>query len=102
MRNRWRNMLKLNKACGDSAGILLGVVAKPDNGNKHQQGTNDRVEKELQRCIDSILSAPDTDKKIHRDKNELPEHIKQECIHRHKRSRHGKLQEEQHRIIFLL
>ena len=74
---------------------------QPDDGNEHQQRANQRIQEELNRRVDTILAAPNTDDKVHRDQNQFPKHVEQERVGSHKDASHTKLQEQHKNVEFL-
>ena len=66
-----------------------------DDGDEHQDAAGHRVEDELHRRVDAAVVAPDADEEIHRDEDEVPEHVEQEDVERGEDAEHRRL-EEQH------
>ncbi len=69
--------------------------------HEHEQGSNERVNDELECCINAILASPYTDDEIHRNERELEKHVEEEEIVRREYARNTGLQNEQQRVIRL-
>ncbi|EKD96879.1 MAG: hypothetical protein ACD_23C01205G0001, partial [uncultured bacterium] len=50
-----------------------GLVVKEDERNQHQQRAEQRIEEELERCVDLVWPPPDTDDQVHRNQGCLKE-----------------------------
>ena len=61
-----------------------GNVVEIQKRNQHQERSKQRVKEKLDRRIQTIRPAPDTDDEIHRDQHRLEEHVKQHRIGRSK------------------
>ena len=72
------------------------------NTQQHHDGSNERVQKELDRRVETILTTPDSDQEIHRHERHFEEQVEQEQVHRRKDANHGGLQKEQENVVFLL
>ena len=69
---------------------------------QHDDRTDKRIEKELDRSVQAIGAAPDADDEIHRHQHHLPEDVEKEEIERRKDSKHPGLQEKQKDVVLLL
>src|SRR4029078_219852 len=59
---------KQNKIKGRSLSCLVGIdVIKGDDGSEHQQSAECGKDKEFNRRVNAILTAPNSDEKKHRD-----------------------------------
>ena len=77
------------------AGHRLVHPRQADDRDQHQHAAGHRVEDELHRGVDALVVAPDADQEIHRDEDEVPEHVEQEDVERAEDAEHRRL-EQQH------
>ncbi len=62
------------------------------NAQQHHDRSNERVKKKLDRSVQTILAAPDSDQEIHRHERYFEEQVKQKQVHRSKHTDHRRLQ----------
>jgi hypothetical protein len=67
---------------------------QPDDGNQHEHAARHRVENELHGRVDAPLVAPDTDEEVHRNQDEVPEHVEEKQVERGEHAQHGRLEQE--------
>ena len=77
------------------AGHRLVHPRQADDRDQHQHAAGHGVEDELDRGVDALVVAPDADQEIHRDQDEVPEHVEQEDVERAEDADHRRL-EQQH------
>src|SRR5207249_8011356 len=68
----------------------------------HEYRSGERVQEELDRGIFAPRSSPDPDEEVHREKHQLPEHVKEEEIERDEGSHHPCIQQEKQGEISLV
>jgi hypothetical protein len=88
-------LIQLEQVEAVTAGRPLVQPRQPDDRDQHQHAAGHRVEDELHRRVDAAVVAPHADEEIHRDEDEVPEHVEQEDIERREDAEHRRL-EEQH------
>jgi len=66
-----------------------------NQGNEHQQRTQQRVQKELERRVDFVGTAPDANDEVHRYQGGFKEDIKQHTIQRTKDTDHETAQDQE-------
>ena len=71
-----------------------GLEEQREECNKHERGTEHRVEEELQRRVLAILTTPHTDHEVHRQKHQFEEHEEQDEVLSDERSCHAGLQNQ--------
>ena len=70
-------------------------VVQVDQRHQHQQRPRQRVEEELERCVDPARAAPDADDDVHRDQRGLEEHIEQQTIGSAEHAHHQTRQDQE-------
>ena len=77
------------------AGGSVMQPRKPNDGDQHQHAAGHRVEDELDHGVDASFVAPHADEEVHRDQDEVPEHVEEEEIQSGEDAQHRRL-EQQH------
>ncbi len=67
----------------------------PDNAHQHQQTAHQRVDHKLGGGVNPVALSPEPDKEISGDQHQLPEHVKQNGIERHKHAERPRFQHQQ-------
>src|SRR4030095_3482826 len=97
---------KVAKPAGEIPVMRLNELGKDEvelqYGQQHDHRTDQRIEEELDRRVETVLAAPDTDQKIHRHQHHFPEHIKEEEIERDEDSQHPSLKQEEEDVELFL
>ena len=77
------------------------LVVQVDDGDQGQQRAQQRIEEELERGVDFVRTAPDTDDQVHRNQRGLKEYIEQQAIQRTEYADHqaGQNQEGPHVLV---
>ena len=70
------------------------VEVDHQNGDEHQNRTEQSIKEKLNRRVFTTWTTPDTDQEIHRQKHHFPKHIEQEEIQRQKNSDHPGFQKQ--------
>ena len=89
---------------GDLAG-QRGVLRQEvhlQNAQQHHYRTDQRVEEELDRRVETVLATPDANQEIHRHQRDFEEEVEEKKIHRSEDADHCRLQEKQQSVVFLL
>ncbi len=83
------------------AGDAVVVEVERQNAEQHDDAADQRVEEELDRRVEPVGAAPDTDQEIHRHQHHFPEQEEQQEIERHERAKHAGLQHQQEDVVLL-
>ncbi len=78
-----------------------GLPVHCHDRDQHQHGAEQRVEEELEACINAALATPNTDDDEHRDKACFKEHVEQEQIERAEHADHERFQNKESDHVFL-
>src|SRR5262249_17092177 len=71
------------------------------DGEQHQDGAKQRIEEELEACIDPAWASPDSDDQEHWDQTALEEKIEHDKIERSKSTHHQGLERQKRNHEFL-
>jgi hypothetical protein len=72
-------------------GSVLCEEVHLQHAEQHHDRTNERVKKELNCRVETILATPDTDQEVHRHERHFEEQVKQKHVHRTKHADHRRL-----------
>ena len=78
-----------------------GVPVHRHDGEQHQHRAEQRVEEELEACVDPPRSAPDADDQEHRDQAAFEEQVEHHEIERRERADHQRFQHQERDHVFL-
>ena len=78
---------------GDVGGARLPVHRH--HGEQHQHRAEQRVEEELEACVDAVGAAPDADDQEHRDEAALEEDVEQHQVERAEDADHQRLEHQE-------
>src|SRR5215212_3146805 len=74
---------------------LRGVnVIKPDDGDQHQKRAEHRVNKKLDRRIDAVFAAPDTNQEKQRNQGSLEKQVENQQIQRNENANHRAFEQQ--------
>ena len=71
------------------------------DGEQHQHGTEERVEKELEAGVDAAGATPHADDQEHRNEAALEEQVEQHEVERREGADHQRLEHQERRHVFL-
>ena len=80
------------------AGRAARVQIQHDDRDQHEQRAQERIDEELDRRVQPVVSAPHPDDEIHGDEHHFPHHIEEEEIERDKDADHARREHEQERV----
>ena len=89
-------------SCRQQRGDICGaeLMIHRQNGDQQQYRAEQRIEEELEGCINTVFAAPDTDDQIHRDQHRFKEDVEQHQIQRQEHAEHHGLQQHERHHIF--
>jgi hypothetical protein len=87
----------------EAEGLIFQVVlvVKRQYAQQHHHAAHQGVNDELDGGVSFPRAAPDADDEIHRHQHGFPEYEKQQQIERHEHAQHGRLQQQEQRVVFL-
>src|SRR5690606_42164886 len=94
--------LQLEDVQRADAGLQVVGLVGGDDADEHQQRASERVQEELDRRVNAVRAAPNTDEQRHRDEHDLPEDVEDEEVERHEDAEHARLEEQDGDVVLAL